>query len=390
MNSRTTEGESPNPAAERSSPARALDPSSSPLPAAAEDERQAAGQTWLITGGAGFLGINLVRYLRKRGIRLVSLDIVPFDYPERGAITVVDGDIRDLDAVRKAMEGVDLVVHAAAALPLYSPEEIYSTDIDGTRNVLQVAKEAGVERTVQISSTAVYGIPDHHPLDEDDPLVGVGPYGEAKIGAEEICLEFRRKGMCVPIIRPKTFIGPERLGVFALFYDWAKDGRNFPMLGSGKNRYQLLDVEDLCAAIYLTATLPEAEVNDTFNVGATDFTTMREDYQAVLDFAGQGKRVVPLPAGPAIWTLRLLERLGLSPLYKWVYETAATDSFVSVAKAQRMLGWQPRFSNKEALVRNYMWYLENLDSFKDSSGVSHRVPWGQGILRVAKLFFALP
>ena len=78
---------------------------------------------------------------------------------------------------------------------------------------------------------------------------GVGPYGEAKIEAEEICLGFREKGMCVPIIRPKSFVGPERLGVFALFYDWAKDGKNFPMLGSGRNLYQLLDVEDLCSAV---------------------------------------------------------------------------------------------------------------------------------------------
>ncbi len=390
MNIRAAVGESPNSVTAKSGPDHAVDHSSSALPETAVTERQAAGQTWLITGGAGFLGINLVRYLSKRGIRLVSLDMVPFDYPERGAITVVDGDIRDLDAVRTAMEGVDLVIHAAAALPLYSPEEIYSTDIDGTRNVLQVAREAGIGRTVQISSTAVYGIPDHHPLDEEDRLIGVGPYGEAKVRAEEICLEYRHRGMCVPVIRPKTFIGPERLGVFALFYDWAKDGRNFPMLGRGKNRYQLLDVEDLCAAIFLTATLPAARVNDTFNVGATEFTTMREDYQAVLDYAGHGKRIIPLPAGPAIWTLRLLERLGLSPLYKWVYETAATDSFVSVGKAQRMLGWQPRFSNKEALVRNYKWYLENLSNFKDSSGVSHRVPWGQGILKLAKLFFVFP
>ncbi len=349
-----------------------------------------AAKTFLITGGAGFLGINLARYLREQGQRVVSLDIAPFDYPERDWVTVLCGDIRDRAAVRAAMEGVDIVVHTAAALPLYSPEDIYSTDIDGIRTVLQAAFEAHVERLIHISSTAVYGIPDHHPLAEDDKLDGVGPYGEAKVQAEEICQEYRQRGLCVPIIRPKSFIGPERLGVFALLYDWAKDGKNFPMLGSGKNRYQLLDVEDLCAAIYLTATLPRSRTNDTFNIGATEFATMREDYQAVLDYAGHGKRIIPLPAAPAIWTLRLLERLGLSPLYKWVYETAATDSFVTVTKAQRMLGWNPTYSNKEALVRNYVWYLENLASFEGRSGVSHRVPWSQGVLKLAKIFFSFP
>lgn len=346
-----------------------------------------SGQQVLVTGGAGFLGINLVRYLLARGYQVTSLDIAPFDYPERAQVTVIDGDIRDKAAVDRAVSGVDLVIHTAAALPLYSPEDIYSTDIDGLRNVLQASFDHQVERCVHISSTAVYGIPDHHPLREEDRLDGVGPYGEAKVEAEAICQTFREKGLCVPIIRPKSFVGPERLGVFALLYDWAKDGKGFPMLGSGRNRYQLLDVEDLCQAIYLTATLPPEVVNDTFNIGATEFTTMREDYQAVLDYAGHGKRIVPLPAAPAIWTLRLLEKLNLSPLYKWVYETASKDSFVSVEKAQRVLGWQPQFSNKEALIRNYIWYIENLDKFESQSGVSHRVPWSQGILKVAKLFF---
>lgn len=96
--------------------------------------------------------------------------------------------------------------------------------------------------------------------------------------------------MCVPIIRPKSFIGPERLGVFDLLYDWAKDGHGFPMIGNGRNRYQLLDVEDLCESIYICCTLDKDKVNDTFNIGAKEFTTMKEDYQAVLDFAGHGKK----------------------------------------------------------------------------------------------------
>lgn len=341
----------------------------------------------LITGGAGFLGINLVRYLLDRGHEVVSLDLAPFDYPEKDRITEVRGDIRNREDVDHAMQGCDLVVHAAAALPLYKPDEIYSTDIEGTRAVLASALAHGIERAVHVSSTAVYGIPDHHPLLEDDPLEGVGPYGEAKVKAEEVCHEFRAQGMCVPIIRPKSFIGPERLGVFALFYDWARDGRGFPMIGSGDNRYQLCDVEDVCQGIYLAATGPRENVDDVFNIGAREFTTMREDYQAVLDEAGFGKKIVGFPAAPVIWTLRLLEALRLSPLYKWVYETAAEDSFVSIEKAERVLGFDPRYSNKDALVRNYRWYLEHVHEFAGAAGVSHRVPWKQGILGLVKRFF---
>jgi nucleoside-diphosphate-sugar epimerase len=345
---------------------------------------------YFISGGAGFLGINLTRYVLEKGHRVVSYDMAAeYEYPEKDdpRVTVIQGDIRDFAGLSAAIKDCDIVVHTAAALPLYSEQDIRTTDIDGTGNVLQAAYDKGIKRFIQISSTAVYGIPDHHPLVEDDDLVGVGPYGEAKIDAERICEAYRKKGMVVPIIRPKSFIGPERLGVFALFYDWASTGHGFPMIGSGSNRYQLLDVYDLCEAIYLCATMNAETVNDTFNIGAEVFTTMKEDYQAVLDYAGFGKKIRGFPAAPVIFALQVLETLHLSPLYKWVYETAAKDSFVSIEKAKNRLGFAPRYSNKDALIRNYQWYLENRDSFALRSGVSHRVPWKQGILGFVKAFF---
>lgn len=343
----------------------------------------------LITGGSGFLGINMIRHLKAKGIdQIISLDLEPFDYPEKDEVEAVIGDIRDPECVKRCMQGVTWVVHTAAALPLYTKEEIMTTDVEGTRNLAHAAKEAGtVERFVHVSSTAVYGIPDHHPLLEDDELDGVGPYGIAKIAAEKVCLELRQTGMCVPIVRPKSFVGPERLGVFALFYDWARDGKNFPMIGNGRNRYQLLDVEDLCEAIWLCLTKDKDVANDTFNIGAREFTTMREDYQAVLDHAGHGKHIIGTPAKPIIWMLRILEAMHLSPLYKWVYETACEDSFVSIEKAELQLGYNPQFSNKQALIRNYEWYLAHLSDFENRSGISHRVPWKQGILRFFKIFF---
>jgi nucleoside-diphosphate-sugar epimerase len=342
----------------------------------------------LITGGAGFLGINLIRYLLDKDWSVSSLDIADFIFRDvEDQITVLRGDVRDRDFVDRAMQDMDLVVHCAAALPLATREDIFTTEVDGTRNVLASALEHKVERVVHISSTAVYGIPDHHPLVETDKLHGVGPYGEAKILAEEVCREFREKGLCVPILRPKSFVGPERLGVFALLYDWAHAGKNFPLLGNGKNPYQLLDVEDLCDAIYLALTGPKDTVNDHFNIGAKEFTTLGNDFQAVLDRAGFGKKIRTFPAGPLILVLKILEKMGVSPLYQWIYETVATESFVSIEKAQRILKYQPKYSNKDALERNYDWYCENLSRFQNTSGTSHTVPWSQGALRFAKIFF---
>lgn len=345
-------------------------------------------KSYLITGGAGFLGINLIRYLLARQQRVTSLDIIPFDYEDvADQVTIITGDIRHEPTVQAAMADVDIVVHAAAALPLYTPEAIFSTDVVGTRQVLAAAAAHHVERVVHISSTAVYGIPDHHPLVESDKLQGVGPYGQAKIQAEEVCLAYRQQGLCIPILRPKSFIGPERLGVFAMLYEWAKDAKNFPVLGKGTNRYQYLAVEDLCQAIWLCATLPCERVNDTFNIGAKKFGTPKTDFQAVLDYAGYGKQIVSIPEGPAIFILRLLEKLKLSPLYEWIYETVGKESFVSIAKAETVLGFRPQYSNEQALLQNYQWYLEHADSFDHASGITHRAPWKQGALKLAKWLF---
>lgn len=339
---------------------------------------------YLVTGGAGFMGINLIRLLLERGHAVRSWDIAPFDYPEAERIEVLTGDIRDRALHDRAFEGVDVVVHCAAALPLWSPEEIMSTNVEGTRALLETARARGVPRFIHISSTAVYGIPDHHPLVEDDPMEGVGPYGDSKVQAERVCEAFRARGMCLPVLRPKSFVGPERLGAFELLYDFAADGHGFAVLGRGDNRYQLLDVADLNQAVLLCATLAPERVNDTFNVGAVRFGTLRESFQAVLDRAGYGKRVIGLPATPAIWTLRALEAMGLSPLYKWIYETAGKDSFVSTERIEARLGWAPQYSNEEALVRNFEWYLANRTRISASSGVTHRVPWKRGALRLLR------
>ncbi|MFQ6069909.1 MAG: NAD-dependent epimerase/dehydratase family protein [Candidatus Aminicenantales bacterium] len=342
----------------------------------------------LITGGSGFLGINLVRYLLNKGKFHISvLDIADFDYPEKDKIVFKKGDIRDKELVAELIKKSDIVIHAAAALPLYKNKEIFSVDVEGTKTLLNEAYKCDVERVVYISSTAVYGIPDHSPIHEHERLDGVGPYGKAKILAEKICEEYRDKGMCIPVLRPKTFVGPERLGVFSLLYEWAGEGRNFPILGKGDNLYQLLDVEDLCEAIYLCMEKEKNTANDTFNIGAKKFGTIKEDFQALLDYAGHGRRVVSLPSHFFTLVLTILDFLKLSPFYKWIYSTISHSSVVSTEKAERILGFRPCYSNKEALIRNYKWYTENIHNFKNKTGISHRTVWKQGVIKLAKIFF---
>ncbi len=341
----------------------------------------------LITGGAGFLGYHIANGIAGRAGKIALIDIAPFvadEYPQ--GCEFIAADVRDGPAIDKAVAGdeYDVIVHGAAALPLWKQEDIYAVNVEGTRNVLQAALAHGVKRVVFISSTAVYGVPEKHPIEESDPMVGVGPYGESKILGEKVCEEYRGKGLCVPIIRPKTFIGTGRLGVFAILYDWVKSGVKIPVIGSGRNRYQLLEVGDLVEAIWLASSAPADKANDTFNVGAKAFGTVQEDVGALCQYAKSGARVMSTPAGLVKTLLRLFEVMKLSPLYKWVYGTADRDSFVSTEKIERALGWSPRFSNADALIRSYQWYLDHYTEVEHAVGITHRVAWKQGVLKLFK------
>jgi len=343
----------------------------------------------LITGGAGFLGLHLAKFFVKKNWDVTILDIAELDeseYPKN--CTFIKADIRDLELLRKSCQGIDVIVHAAAALPLWKADDIYEINIDGTRNVLLVGLEAKVKRVIYISSTAVYGVPKKHPIFETDQRVGVGPYGESKIEAEKLCEEFRKKGLIVPVVRPKTFLGTHRLGVFEILFDWIKDGKRIPVIGDGSNKYQLLDVDDLVQAIFLfSESKNEKKINSNFNIGAEKFRSVREDMEALFKYANSGSRIMTTPALLIKKALRLFEIMKLSPLYQWVYDTADKDSFVSIDKLIKTLNWRPKFSNSQALIKAYQWYLDNYQEIKSRpAGVTHRVGWKQGILGLFKRF----
>jgi nucleoside-diphosphate-sugar epimerase len=338
---------------------------------------------WAISGGAGFLGLHLARKLIADGNEVRSLDLVPLQEPDLD-VHELRGDIRDEAACRELVDGARILVHAAAALPIRgSRDEIRSVNVEGTLTLLAAAAEAGVRRVVFVSSTAVYGVPEKHPIEEDDTLEGVGHYGESKIEAEEICRAFMRRGLDCVIMRPKTFIGPERLGVFEILFDWIHDGRRIYVLGDGSNRYQLLAVEDLVAAVVLAAS-KRAAAGETLNVGAKEFGTVRSDLQALIDHAGSASRITPIPVRPAEIALRALELARLSPLAEWHYRTAYRDSFVDTSRAERILGWKPHLSNAAALIATYDWYLAHRDDLSGGGGVTHRVPWDQRALGLLK------
>jgi nucleoside-diphosphate-sugar epimerase len=325
--------------------------------------------------------VHLCRGLIERGQQVTSLDRVDFPADEKvDSVRVIKGDMRDADLLVASCKGIDYIVHAAAALALESPGEIRSINAEGTRIVLEAAVRAGVGRLVYVGTTAVYGKPRFHPIREDAPLDPMGDYGVAKATAERYCVNAR--GIETVRIRPKSFIGTGRLGIFQVLFDWIESGKRIPLLGDGHNRFQLMEVRDLVEGIYLAAL--HGRDREIYNFGAARFGTVNEDLGGLLVHAGSGSRILHIPARPAKALLGLLSALHLSPVYRWVYDTADQDSFVSIEKAQNELGWVSQFSNQDALIGTYDWYLRAGRMMAQQTGTSHRVAWRQGALRLVK------
>jgi nucleoside-diphosphate-sugar epimerase len=334
----------------------------------------------LITGGTGFLGVHLARRFLKEGWGVTLFDIAPLDALDlKGKVQVIQGDVRDTKAVDKAFAGQTHVIHAAAALPIQRTKKlIYSVNIDGTKNVLEASFKHHAERFVFISTTAVYGVPKHLPERETSPIDPIGYYGESKVTAENMCLEYDKKGLETNIIRPKTFLGPERLGVFSLWFEAIYNSYRIFILGNGKNKYQLLAVRDVVEATYLALIKPVH--GEIFNIGAKEFQTWRKDLESIIRKEKSGSKVTGLPVLPAQIALRILEYLHLSPLSAWHYMTMPVPSYVSTEKAEKLLGWKATQSNQELLLESYHWYKQNRKKILRRKGNTHRVGWNFKLL----------
>lgn len=332
------------------------------------------------------MGVHLARRLLSDKYIVTLFDLADLDAKDLiGKVKVIKGDIRDKTIIDKAVKKHEYVVHAAAALPIQvAKKAIYSVNINGTRNVLEACLHHKVKRVIFISSTAVYGVPRNLPEKEISPLDPIGFYGESKIAGEEICLEYAKKGLSVNILRPKTFLGIERLGVFELWFEAIYKGKRIYILGSGNNRYQLLAVTDLVDAI--EKALHTKIDGEIFNIGAKDFGTWREDLGVVIFRDNSKSKIISFPAFPSQLILGVFEKLHLSPIAAWHYKTMPVDSYVSIEKAEKLLDWHPRKSNSELLLESYLWYKKNRSEVKHRIGNTHRVGWNFKILNLISKF----
>lgn len=336
----------------------------------------------LVAGGAGFVGRNLAKRLLERGEQVRIYDIrSTLDFTHAN-LDVVHGDVRDAAGLKQAMKGVDAVFNLVSLLPCSRAGRLFwKVNVEGTRHVLEAAQQAGVGKLVHVSSSIVYGKPERTPCDETCDAAPVGDYGRSKLAAEKVCREFVDKGFPINIIRPRFIIGEGRLGLLTILFDWISRGKRIYIIGKGQNRFQMLAYQDLIeACIHAWERDVEGEV---FNVGADNTPLLIDQMMALVNHAGTGSQIAPVPGWLARTCLITLDKLRLSPLGTEHYLIADKDFLLDCSKARELLGWQPKISAIDALNSTYDWFVANRQNL--SSEMSHDFP-NQGILRVLRFF----
>ena len=339
------------------------------------------GRSILVTGGSGYFGEILAAGAVAGGDRVRIFDVNP-PAATADAIEYVAGDVRDRDAVRAACDGVDIVLHNVAQVPLARDRELFwSVNVVGTANLLVAARDAGVSKVVHTSSSAVFGIPESNPVTEDTACRPLEAYGRAKLEAEVLCREAVASGLDVTIIRPRTILGHGRLGIFGVLFEFVADGAPVYVLGPGDNRYQFVHAADLADACLRAAGREGPAV---YNIGATEFGTMRESLQALVDHAGTGSQVRSLPVAPAVTAMSVLATLGVAPFAPYHWLLYGQSLWFDVTRARGELGWEPAHSNASMLIESYEWFLAHRHELESTKRSHHQSPVRPGLLRLLK------
>jgi nucleoside-diphosphate-sugar epimerase len=335
----------------------------------------------LVTGGSGYFGALLVRRLAEAGHRMRVLDVNDAD-DRPDSVEFLQGDIRDRRLVATAVDGVDVVYHNVAQVPLARDAALLrSVNVDGTVRLLEACRDGGVAKVVHTSSSAVFGVPDVNPVLPTTVPKPQEEYGHAKLAAEWACLAAASEGLDVSIVRPRTILGHGRLGIFGILFDWIADGASPFVLGDGDNRYQFVHADDLADACVRAGSRAGPSI---FNVGTDRFGTMREALANLCVHAGTGARVRSLPVAPTAMAMKATARLGVTPFAPYHWLMYSKSMWFDIDHVRDELGWQPRYSTDEMLAESYDWFVANRADTDRADASHHRRTARSGVLSLAK------
>jgi NAD dependent epimerase/dehydratase len=318
----------------------------------------------LVTGADGFIGSYLVEELIKQGYNVRAfvlynsfnswgwLDSLPADV--KNQLDVFSGDIRDPYGVKQAMQGCDIVLHLAALIAIpysyHSPDVYVDTNIKGTLNILQAARDLNVEKVVCTSTSEVYGTAQFVPITEDHPLQGQSPYSASKIGADQIALSFYRSfNTPVAIIRPFNTYGPRQSAraVIPTIITQLASGAHEIKLGALTPTRDFNYVQDVVRG-FMAVAESDKSLGEVINIGSQHEISIGDAAKLIAEIMGKNVKIIR-------------EDQRIRP-----EKSEVERLFSSNKKAKNLLGWEPQYGGLEGFKRGLQatinWFIkpENL------------------------------
>ena len=320
----------------------------------------------LVTGGTGFAGSHLCRRLIGAGyqVRVLVRDLSRAGHLSQLGAELVLGDLRDLESLKRAVAGIELVYHIAAVFRQedLSPKQMWEVNAGGTKNLLKAAEEAHVRRFVHCSTIGVHGETKNSPDNEDSPYRPGDHYQRSKVAGEKIVLTHMAEGQLpIVVFRPGGIYGPGDLRFLKLFKA-IKKGR-FVMLGSGEVLYQMIYIDDLIDGILLCGT-KDLAIGRVYILTGEEPVTLNQLVEIIAHTLGVSTPRLRFPVAPVYLASYLCELLckplGIDPpIYRRRVDFFRKSRSFDISRAKRELGFQPKTDLRTGIELTADWYREN-------------------------------
>ena len=340
----------------------------------------------IVTGGSGYLGNVLIKKLLSLSWSVVNIDINSSNIKNPN-YKYFNCDIRDYNKLDKNLPEANVIFHCVAQVPvLKDKKKFWSVNSEGTKNICAVAKKKKINKLIYVSSSAVFGNPKSNPVNELTIPEPAEDYGKAKLNGELICKKYASEKLKIIIIRPRTILGHDRLGIVQILFDWIKNGKVIPVLNNGENIYQFVHVDDLVDAFLLSEQKIENNY-EIFNIGTDNYSTMYDLMSSLIKQTESKSRIKSLPLGLFEFLGNLLYFLNLTPLGPYHHLMYGRSLWFDITKAKKILGFKPSYSNNRMIYETYLNYVnkENASNFEKQYS-PHRSSIKKKILILAPFF----